>query len=179
MRHYISSFVFVLLIGNCCFSQQFPSSATYIVPGVYIGYTFGKGFNATIDCSVSFFDYTISENSSGYLGLNFSYAIFTHARKLYKNGFYRVVSVNMMNSLNDLCITKLGLAKTKLKWGLDDVNKSYSKGWGLNMDIAIIPFKYSPVIGFRYFKINNICMGIGATNPKFLYTGYLHPFYIR
>ncbi len=150
-----------------------------VTPGIYFGYTIGKGLNAGIDCSVSFFNYSLSDDISGYSGLNISYAVFYHEKKLYKNGFYRSVAVNIVNTMNNVVITKLGLAKTKLKWGLNNVNKSYSKGWGLNLDIAVAPLKTAPVAGFRYFYTNNPCLRMGANNPAFLYIGYQQPFLIK
>ena len=171
-----------LLITSCLFfishlgkAQVSSDPNTRIIPGVCLGYTFGKGINFGLDLGVSFFDYQVNK-MSGYSGINFSYAIFTHRRELYKNGYYRVFAINLMNVVDDKFILKAGMAKTKLKWGVNNVNKSYSNGWGLNMAIAFKPFIYSPSVGFRFFKINNVCMGIGATNPKFLYVGYELPY---
>ncbi len=144
------------------------------IPGLSVGYTFGKGLNCTASLGVSFFDYEINKRK-GYSGLNISYSVFTHSRQLYENGYYRVFAINLMNVYNEQFLLKLGLAKTKLKWGVNEVNKSYSNGWGINIDAGFKPSLFSPYLGFRYFRINNICMGIGATNPKFLYIGYELP----
>ncbi len=46
------------------------------------------------------------------------------------------------------------MAKTKLKWGVNNVNSSFSNGWGIDLDIGIRPVVYSPYLGFRYFQIN-------------------------
>lgn len=165
----------VLFISYNGKSQEADESEVRLIPGVSFGYTFGKGINLGVGLGVSFFDYKI-DNLKGYSGVHFSYAVFTHSRKLYENGYYRVFAMNVMNVVDEKFLLKFGIAKTKLKWGVNNVNKAYSKGWGLNIDIAIKPFFYSPSLGFRYFKINNICMGIGATNPKFLYIGYEMPY---
>jgi hypothetical protein len=156
-------------------SQIANEPSVKVIPGFSFGYTFGKGINAGVQLGFSFFDYKL-DNRSGYAGVNISFAVFTHARKLYENGYYRVFAVNLMNVYNEQFLLKLGLAKTKLKWGLNEVNKSYSNGWGINIDAGLKPFLFSPYVGFRYFRINNVCMGIGATNPKFVYVGYGLPF---
>lgn len=161
-----------LFVSGHCWAQQSPTPVVRIIPGVSLGYTLGKGLNAGIDCSVSFFDYTLSKNTRGYSGLNVSYAIFKQENNIYEDGVYRAISVNIMNTVNDVFIVKLGLAKTKLKWGLNNVNKSYSKGWGLNLDIAYA-FKHIPVVGVRSFLTHNRCMG--TSQPTFLYLGYQKP----
>jgi hypothetical protein len=148
-----------------------------LIPSVSFGYTFGKGVNVGLGGAVSLLDYKIS-NVESYLGFDISYAVFSHERKLYKNGFYRAFSINILNVVNEMVITKIGMTRTKLKWGLNNVNKNFSNGWGINLDIAVKPAVYSPHLGFRYFAINNPCLGIGPTNPKFLYVGYQYPFLI-
>jgi hypothetical protein len=166
---------FLCVMGFVCNAQIVTSIR--VIPNISIGYTFGYGVNCSFGCGVSLIDYKIADVPV-YSGLEFSYALFTHKRELYENGFYRVVSINLMNIVNEMMILKLGMAKTKLKWGVRSVNTSYSRGWGINVDVAFKPYYYSPHLGFRYFRINNVCMGIGQTNPKFLYVGYQFPFVI-
>jgi len=172
---YILLLIYFFLVSAAADAGILEDPVVRIMPGVSIGYTFGHGMNAGIELGVSFMDYKIGQVSS-YAGIDLSYAVFTHARKLYKNGYYRVFTFNFINVINEQGIVKLGMAKTKLKWGVGNVNKSFSDGWGFNVDAAFKPFLYSPSLGFRFFKINNVCMGIGATNPKFLYLGYMAPF---
>jgi len=145
-----------------------------VIPGASFGYTFGSGLNASFDCAFSFFDYKV-DKSSGYTALHFSYAIFTHKKELYDNGFYRTFSVNIMNVVNNQFIVRLGKTKTKLKWGLGNRNTNRSNGWGFNFDVAAAPVVNFPFIGFRYFRVNNQCLGLGGSNPKFLYLGYQYP----
>jgi hypothetical protein len=180
MRYLICFFLkltftcWLLFVGIVSVKGQAASNVR-LLPSVSFGYTFGKGINAGLGGAVSLLDYKIG-NVRSYLGFDISYAVFSHERKLYKNGFYRAFSINVLNVVNEMLITKAGITRTKLKWGLNNVNKSFSNGWGINLDIAVKVYLYSPHLGFRYFRINNVCMGIGATNPKFLYLGYQYPF---
>jgi hypothetical protein len=176
-QHPLCIYSIIFVIGIALNSQSLSAqniSSVKILPNVSFGYTIGKGINGGIGLGVSFIDYKIEDKAS-YAGLYFSYAMFSHKRELYKNGFYRVFSINAINVINEQLITRVGMAKTKLKWGVNNVNSSFSNGWGIDLDIGIRPVVYSPYIGFRYFQINNSCMGIGATNPKFLYLGYQYP----
>ena len=167
--------IFLYVLTSVCNAQI--STVIRAIPNISVGYTFGYGVNCSAGCGVSLINYKVG-SASTYSGLEVSYALFTHKRELYENGFYRVVAINLMNVVNEMAIIKLGMAKTKLKWGVNSVNTSYSNGWGINIDAAFKPYFYSPHLGFRYFRINNICMGIGQTNPKFLYVGYQLPILI-
>ncbi|MBC7865147.1 MAG: hypothetical protein IAF38_19390 [Bacteroidia bacterium] len=144
------------------------------IPGISCGYTFGKGLNATVDCAVTALNYKLN-NMPSYTGLHVSYSVFSHKKELYDNGFYRAISFNIMNVVNHQLITRLGLARTKLKWGYESRNSKKSNGWGFNADLAVSPIANYPFIGFRKFFIMNQCLGLGGSNPKFLYLGYQYP----
>lgn len=168
-------YLFLLLFTSLLLTADAASDPSIrLTPNLSVGYTFGKGLNAGVGMGVGLLNYQLGDLPS-YAGFSCSYAIFSHERKLYKNGFYRVFSIQLMNVVDELQITRLGFAKTKLKWGVNNVNSSFSNGWGLDVDLAVRPIWNAPLLGFRYFRINNVCMGIGATNPKFLYVGYQYP----
>lgn len=169
--------LFALLSLIICNARCQVSSNVRLVPDISLGYTFGRGLNAGLGLGISVLEYKINAVTS-YTGLDISYSIFSHKRELYKNGFYRTLSLNLLNVINEQAITKIGFARTKLKWGLNNVNSNYSNGWGINLDIAVKPYPFSPQLGFRYFAVNSACLGLGQANPKFLYIGYQYPFLV-
>lgn len=175
MLHPRSLILTCLLVGSVLLHAQI-SSNVRIIPNAAIGYTFGKGINCTLGCGVSLLDYQIGK-ANAYSGLDVSFTLFTHKKDIYKEGLYRTIAVNLLNVVNEMGIVKLGVTKTKLKWGVNKVNTIRSS-WGPNIDIAFKPLEYGPSVGFRYFTLNNACMGIGQSNPTFLYMGYQYPILI-
>jgi hypothetical protein len=139
-------------------------------PGITFGYTFGKGWNASI-----YADFGLIRNqihtTNLYHGVNVSYTFFTHKSEMYASNLYRALSFNYLFKVDNLAQLKLGMAKTKLKWGLNNRN---SKGtvWGLNIQAEAMPLQNGILVGLRYFKLNNQCMGIGGKEPKFIYAGF-------
>ncbi len=158
------------------FLQGQTSSTIRIIPNAAVGYTFGKGINCTLGFGVSLLDYQIGK-ANAYSGLDVSFTVFTHKKDIYKEGLYRTIAVNLLNVVNEMAIVKLGVTKTKFKWGVNKVNTIRSS-WGPNIDLAFKPVEYGPAVGFRYFTLNNACMGIGQSNPTFLYVGYQYPILI-
>ena len=142
--------------------------------GLTFGYTFGKGWNASIYANFGFVRQVIN-NKNLVHGVNVSYTLFTHKSELYQSNLYRVVSLNYVCNYDNLAQLKLGSAKSKLKWGLNNRN-SKKTVWGLNLQAEAMPFQNGALVGFRYFKLNDQCMGIGGKEPKLLYVRYQYNF---
>lgn len=161
--------IFCLLL---CYDVRANNPPFYLSasPGITFGYTFGKGWNASVYADVGLIKNEINTTNL-YHGLNISYTFFTHKSEMYASNLYRALSFNYFFKVDNLAQLKLGLAKTKLKWGLNNRN---AKGtvWGLNIQAEAMPLQNGILLGLRYFKLNNQCMGIGGKEPKFIYAGY-------
>ena len=155
-----------------CFNLQANNPPLYVSasPGVTFGYTFGKGWNASLYMDIGLLKQQLNTTNL-YHGLNISYTFFTHKSEMYASNLYRTFSFNYLVKVDNFTQLKLGMAKTKLKWGLNNRN---SKGtvWGLNIQAEAMPLQNGLLVGLRYFKLNNQCMGIGGKEPKFIYAGF-------
>ncbi len=158
-------------------SQVWFAQSIRVIPCITFGYTSGKGINVGADLGVSFIDYKINDIYS-YSGVNVSFSIFTQKMQVYKSGYFRVKSINFLNVVNNMQITKLGVSKTSLKWGMNNRNTNRSKKWGFFGELGFIPVKNYPYLGVRYFMPINACLGLNDDNPKFIFAGYQYPFMI-
>ncbi len=159
----------ILLLSINLSAIELPSYLA-VSPGISCGYTFGKGWNAGLYTNIGIGQQQLNGAALSH-GLNVSYTFFTHAPELYSENLYRVLSLNYVASYDKLAIVKLGLAKTKLKWGVDHRNTKRSS-WGLNFQAEAMPLRNGLLVGFRYFQLKDQCMGIGGREPKFIYAAY-------
>lgn len=168
----------ILILTSClsCYAQT--TFNMRIVPGISLGYAFGRGIMANADLCISPIEYKVHGMYS-YSGVHLSYTVFTNEMEVYEKGYFRAWSLNLMNVINNQYISRIGIAATWLKWGLNNVNTAKSKGIGLNLDFGYAPFRNYPYIGFRYYKNPNVCLGLRAKNPHFLYVGYQKDFIFR
>lgn len=170
MKYKVTLFLlFFLMILNVGKSQNHivPLSVS---PGLTIGYTFGKGWNASLFSDIGIIQQKLNSGKIIH-GINLTYTLFTHKSEMYESNLYRVLSFNYTCNYDQFAQLKLGVARTRLKWGYNNRNSKGSR-WGLNTQIEAMPLKNGALIGFRYFMINDKCMGIGGKEPRLFYTGY-------
>jgi hypothetical protein len=171
----ILSFILFLMSFLPNAGAQVSVGSTFrVMPGVSLGYTFGIGVNAGINCGLSFIDYTAGKLPA-YGGIDVSYAVFTQKMEVYKSGYYNVRAINLMNVINEQIYTKIGISKTRLKWGANNMNTNRSKSWGANVEAGFSPKPGYPFIGLHWFTPNNGCLGLNNDNPIFLSLGYQYP----
>ncbi len=169
MRTFFATFLFSI------FTFSASSQTVALVPGASFGYTFGAGINYGVELGCTF--YSLSEiEANATTGLELGYHVFHGKSILNMEGRFKVLSANLLLTDHEMYKIKLGGAKTILKWGANNVNKTESNGIGLNIDLSYSPPQSNiPWVGYRFFHIKNPCFGIRLKYVNTLYLAGRYP----
>jgi hypothetical protein len=169
-------FLLIFIFADVKINAQASINSLSLCPGVNIGYNLGSGLDFGAHLGLTFFNYTLSGTESG-AGIDISYDyFFGHTYLRGKNrATFKSIGISLLNSANNQVVAKLGIAKTAVRWGFDNRNKSESKSWGYNADISYAPLKNGFFIGYHLFQVNNACMGLGVKHSNIVYAAYRYP----
>lgn len=164
--------IFCLLSHNM---QAIEIRPHMIIPGVHVGYIFGAGLSFGGEVSYSPFVFAMGGGKTA-TGIYSSLTWFYSKGELYRQTWYRTFSAGALLFSDNSFMFRAGAAKTLLKWGRDEMNKTRSKKITPEFDLSYSPTRNGEYIGYRIFFPGNACFGLDIGIANEAYAAYRYNF---